>query len=346
MKLSFLALFIAALAMLAPQSARAEGGFVADGGCRDSSLATARRVPANIPGFRIELGSVLWGGSGISMSRLSDTTETLVPTTVLPHPAERLDWLALEPLAELAPGEYLIRHPGCYGGRVLESAVTLGEAQPLPTDAGTLEVSQLYLVYVGFGEDGPLRDYFVRTRLSASEGMHPWYFVYETWTTVDGADAPTSGGSLGERRPIINYQWDRIPVGCSSEGYGVAPGRRVFRADAAPPNGRPIVSSNTVDVELRCEDALPVDYDTLRPLTPEEIAEWERMGPRPPPPSTSDGGIDLDAAALDPDVTRAPYARSGCGCSAPGPATPAAAALGSLVLAALLLVLARTRRTR
>ncbi len=299
--------------------------------CRLTEPQPAERmIPANLPGFRVFYSDVVPMPAELTVSFTHDGVEAPIRVDV--------DETAytIVPLEPLVVGEVYVLEVSstCSDGRMVSAEYEVIDALPLPTSLGTLTVGPLYKARA-YG----LVRYFSPAELQVTPEALAWQAFAEMWGTDNGAERYLRG-------PIMDEQFDFDHSDCEVNPMRVD-GEHRYRMHAATFGSPVFATSNEVVQDIVCADAIWVDWDTRRPLTPEEIEMAERSSTDAGMPdagtpdagrrSTPDGGSDASPPIDD-------ASSGGCDCSTRGPHSSDPAPIAAAIAFAIGWAIRRRRR--
>jgi hypothetical protein len=252
-------------------------------------------VPANWPAFAIFL--VASGGETIDIpsARLVRRSDGVaVPASV----GATYRGLVLSPLEDLVVGEtYDLLHPVCEHEPSETTEYRAVAPLPAATSLGTITLSPLLGTYRERGRENLV--YQVGVVLVPDPSVEPWRDAYRWGTEVDGA-----------LQSSLNPLWateSGFAVDCNTgrwRGWGVPPGDVVVRGAAGAHEEHLALFTPELSGTYHCEDVIIVHQDTGVPMTPEEIAWWDRADMDGGPPGDLDGGVDIDGGSRGEDGAR------------------------------------------
>jgi hypothetical protein len=236
-------------------------------------------VPANWPLFEISLAGSGFDATSTRLVRRSDGVDVPVVAESVP-----LLQVRVAPLEDLVVGEtYDLLHPSCPSEPTESTEYRATAPLPPPTALGVLQLSPLYATYRARGRENLV--YHVEIELVLDPSMERWVDAYGWGPEVDGALL---------RFQRLSALQSGFLVDCNTgswRGVGVPPGDRVIRGAAGTLPSRLALFTPSVETTFRCEDALIVHPDTYVPLTPDEIAYWDRVDMDGGAGSGLDGGV-------------------------------------------------------
>ncbi len=237
-----------------------------------SAIPASGTVPANLPRIVVDrprwLSLVASDGHFVRLDASPTTTGTV--------------FLLSE---ALVVGERYELRDSCPSSPPVLARYYVAPPVPLPTELGTLRIVSHRAFYVV----PPWRDRrtFLEVELVPHESVLPWLDAYDAQLT---SDSPR-GSIYTEWRSLRDGLTWQVEIPCPrDETHALS-----LRASAGHVSTHPgpRIEATLMDT-LRCEDAVVFDYATGRELTPEEVAEIERVA------SVTDGAFP-DAAYVSID---------------------------------------------
>lgn len=286
-------------------------------------------LPSNWPLFEIALHGGLVTPTATTLTRMSDGH--VVPLR-FDAPGPTIRFTPLEALD--VGGTYVVTHPPCAGAQ-RQTTYTITSPIAAPASAGTLSVLGVFATNLG-GRGLCHRETYVLFELNADPA-----FADAPWSEFQW-DVVIDGGTVGTAR--IGDTRMQVTVNCGQLAGSLYPGDRSAHAEAGPlvMSGGRTLTSESVPFTIDCASAVRVTSDTMRGLTPDEIAYWDTDdGSCSPEAGVPDAGTGMDASmdgstSGDAAMHTEPDTRANCGCSVPGRGRGGLGAL--LVLVAIGLV--------